>query len=158
MGRPAAPPSPSEPQYGMTNGNVGGTGAASAGYAGSLSNSACANTRTGPPPITTPCGPGCRPLSSVSATVRPLLTGGIRSNSCGRLPSPRRPVRRRGTRRGTMPDEDLLANPVLVTGASGFIGSAVVRALLGAGGTVRALVEPGRDVANLDGLAAEQIA
>ena len=47
---------------------------------------------------------------------------------------------------------------MLVTGASGFIGSAVVRALLDAGCEVRALVEPGRDAANLDGLAVEQIA
>jgi len=46
---------------------------------------------------------------------------------------------------------------VLVTGASGFIGSAVVRALVGAGAEVRALVEPGRDDANLAGLAIERI-
>jgi len=40
-----------------------------------------------------------------------------------------------------------------VTGASGFIGSAVVRALVARGRTVRALVEPhAKDLANLEGL------
>ena len=45
----------------------------------------------------------------------------------------------------------------LVTGASGFIGSAVVRALLAAGYTVCALVEPGRDDTNLAGLPVDRI-
>ena len=49
-------------------------------------------------------------------------------------------------------------DPVLVTGASGFIGSAVVRALVNDGCAVRALVEPGRDDANLAGLDIERIA
>jgi len=39
-----------------------------------------------------------------------------------------------------------------VTGASGFVGSAVVRALLSRGRRVRALVEPRADLANLEGL------
>jgi dihydroflavonol-4-reductase len=44
---------------------------------------------------------------------------------------------------------------VAVTGASGFIGSAVVRALLARGRSVRALVEPGaKDLPNLEGLGA----
>jgi dihydroflavonol-4-reductase len=47
--------------------------------------------------------------------------------------------------------------PVLVTGASGFIGSAVVRALLDRGVQVRALIEPGRDDDNLAGLAVERV-
>ncbi len=47
--------------------------------------------------------------------------------------------------------------PVLVTGASGFIGSAVVRALLRAGYPVRALCEPGRADDNLAGLNVERI-
>jgi dihydroflavonol-4-reductase len=45
-----------------------------------------------------------------------------------------------------------------VTGASGFIGSAVVRKLLAAGRPVRCLVEPGANTANLDGLAVERVA
>jgi dihydroflavonol-4-reductase len=49
-------------------------------------------------------------------------------------------------------------DPVLVTGASGFIGSAVVRALVNDGCVVRALVEPGRDDANLAGLDVERVA
>ena len=56
-----------------------------------------------------------------------------------------------------MPNGQLDGGPVLVTGASGFIGSAVVRALVGEGREVRALVEPGRDAANLEGVPAEQI-
>ena len=56
-----------------------------------------------------------------------------------------------------MPSGDLEPERVLVTGASGFIGSAVVRALVGDGLEVRALVEPGRDDANLAGLSIERI-
>ena len=41
---------------------------------------------------------------------------------------------------------------VLVTGASGFIGSAVIRALVDRGTSVRALTEPGRDDDNLTDL------
>jgi dihydroflavonol-4-reductase len=48
-------------------------------------------------------------------------------------------------------------DPVLVTGASGFIGSAVVRALLAANYPVRALLEPGREHTNLDGLNVERV-
>lgn len=43
----------------------------------------------------------------------------------------------------------------LVTGANGFIGSAVVRCLLARGDAVRALVRPGSDRRNLDGLPVE---
>ncbi len=46
---------------------------------------------------------------------------------------------------------------VAVSGASGFIGSAVVRRLIAGGRNVRALVEPGADTRNLQGLGVEQI-
>jgi dihydroflavonol-4-reductase len=49
------------------------------------------------------------------------------------------------------------SEPVLVTGATGFIGSATVRALIGAGYRVRALVEPGRSDDNLSGLDVERL-
>ncbi|MDT4917776.1 MAG: dihydroflavonol-4-reductase [Pseudonocardiales bacterium] len=45
---------------------------------------------------------------------------------------------------------------VLVTGATGFIGSAIVRALVGEGRTVVALVQPGVDESGLDGLPVER--
>jgi dihydroflavonol-4-reductase len=44
-----------------------------------------------------------------------------------------------------------------VTGASGFVGSAVVRALVRAGRPVRAIVEPGANTQNLDGLDVERV-
>jgi len=46
---------------------------------------------------------------------------------------------------------------VLVTGASGFIGSAVTRALLGHGAEVVALLQPGVSHSNLDGLDVEPV-
>lgn len=48
-----------------------------------------------------------------------------------------------------------LEGPALVTGANGFVGAAVVRALLAAGMPVRALVRAGSDRRNLDGLDVE---
>jgi dihydroflavonol-4-reductase len=46
---------------------------------------------------------------------------------------------------------------VLVTGATGFIGSAVTRNLVARGQEVVALVEPGADAANLEGLDVKQV-
>src|SRR5687767_7965453 len=46
---------------------------------------------------------------------------------------------------------------VAVTGATGFIGSAVVRQLLEQKRSVRCLVEPGANLANLDGLAVDRV-
>jgi dihydroflavonol-4-reductase len=45
---------------------------------------------------------------------------------------------------------------VVVTGAAGFIGSAVTRALVGRGAEVLALLEPGAPTSNLDGLDVER--
>jgi dihydroflavonol-4-reductase len=50
-----------------------------------------------------------------------------------------------------------LADKVLVTGASGFVGSAVARALLARGYAVRALVRPGSPRRNLHGLDLELV-
>lgn len=47
--------------------------------------------------------------------------------------------------------------PVAVTGATGLIGSAVVRQLVAAGRDVRALVEPGARAENLDELASARV-
>ena len=49
-----------------------------------------------------------------------------------------------------------MSDMAAVSGATGFIGSAVVRELLAGGRRVRALVEPGADPKNLDGLDVER--
>lgn len=49
-----------------------------------------------------------------------------------------------------------MTDRVLVTGATGFIGSAITRALVAEGRTVVALVQPGVDETGLDGLAVER--
>jgi dihydroflavonol-4-reductase len=50
-----------------------------------------------------------------------------------------------------------MADIVAVSGATGFIGSAVVRRLLHDGRSVRALVEPGANTANLDNLSESKV-
>jgi dihydroflavonol-4-reductase len=50
-----------------------------------------------------------------------------------------------------------MSETVAVSGAGGFIGSAVVRKLLQQGRTVRALVEPGTSTQNLDGLPEDRV-
>jgi dihydroflavonol-4-reductase len=50
-----------------------------------------------------------------------------------------------------------MAETVLVTGATGFVGSAVARHLVGRGYRVRALVRPGADRRNLVGVTAELV-
>jgi dihydroflavonol-4-reductase len=45
----------------------------------------------------------------------------------------------------------------LVTGATGFVGGAVVRALAASGVDVRVVVRPGADLRNLQGLPVEQV-
>src|SRR5665213_3524830 len=45
-----------------------------------------------------------------------------------------------------------MAETALVTGATGFLGSAVARALITAGHRVRVLTRPSSDTRNLDGL------
>ena len=49
------------------------------------------------------------------------------------------------------------SSPVAVSGAGGFIGSAVVRKLVAGGRRVRALLEPGASAANLEGLPEAQL-
>jgi dihydroflavonol-4-reductase len=57
-----------------------------------------------------------------------------------------------------MGDSDRVMNEVvLLTGGSGFVGSAIARALLGAGYRVRALVRPSSPRNNLAGLDLEMV-
>src|ERR1700676_4476338 len=64
-----------------------------------------------------------------------------RTSASGRPPS------------ATLPTGD----PILVTGATGFVGSAVLRALVQRGETVRVLARPSSPRRNLDGVACEVV-
>jgi dihydroflavonol-4-reductase len=53
---------------------------------------------------------------------------------------------------------DVTSGPALITGATGFVGAAVARALLSAGFSVRALARPGSPRGNLAGIDVEVVA
>lgn len=55
------------------------------------------------------------------------------------------------------PSSSRSSGTAAVTGATGFIGSAVVRKLLAQGRSVRCLVEPGANAANLEGLPVDRV-
>jgi dihydroflavonol-4-reductase len=50
-----------------------------------------------------------------------------------------------------------MGEPILVTGATGFVGAAVARALVAEGHQVRVLVRPTSDRRNIAGLAVEPV-
>jgi dihydroflavonol-4-reductase len=50
-----------------------------------------------------------------------------------------------------------MTSPTLLTGATGFVGAAVARALIARGHAVRALVRPGAMLDNIDGLPIERV-
>jgi hopanoid-associated sugar epimerase len=66
---------------------------------------------------------------------------------------------RRTSASGRLDPSDLLpsTDPVLVTGATGFVGSAVLRALVGRGERVRVLARPSSPRRNLGGVACEVV-
>jgi dihydroflavonol-4-reductase len=53
--------------------------------------------------------------------------------------------------------DETMAEPVMLTGATGFLGSAIARALHAAGHPIRALVRPGTPRAVLDGVPVEAV-
>lgn len=57
----------------------------------------------------------------------------------------------------TDPTRIVPGDRAVITGASGFIGSAVARAVRARGAQVVALVEPGADTSNLEGIGAEHV-
>ena len=79
------------------------------------------------------------------------------SGTLGLYTSPSRPAIQPNGREAS--EEEPLSGdgPVLVTGATGFVGSAVARALAARGTRLRFLVRPGSDRRNLRGLAGELV-
>jgi dihydroflavonol-4-reductase len=92
-----------------------------------------------------------------------IVGGGIAGDVNHALKQPPSTLARpavRAIQRGLNPDgpDDLnLQDPILVTGATGFVGSAVARALVRQGATLRVLVRRSSDRSNLAGLGATEI-
>jgi ornithine--oxo-acid transaminase len=126
--------------------DLAGNGSVAAGPAPQASVSPAGATQVGAGPV-------------AAATVRERAADGSRPASAG-------PAADR-TDRATVSNSDTGYQPavapiepgdrVVITGASGFIGSAVTRAVLAKGARVVALTEPGGRDANLDGLDVERV-
>jgi ornithine--oxo-acid transaminase len=107
------------------------------GALGRGSGRATANKETPPSPA--------HPVPSMQAVAEPELPAGQDRTAAASLRSAASPAFPLG-----------LGDRVVITGASGFIGSAVTRAVQATGAQVVAVTEPGADLANLAGLDVEQ--
>ena len=120
------------------------------------------------PIATADARPGC-PRRADHGWVRGLRVGSVLLRMC-RVPRDIVPLNRggdvhhgqnasamNGTANMTDPARIVPGDRVVVTGASGFIGSAVVRVLRARGAKVVAVVQEGVDCRNLDGIDAERV-